>query len=388
MDYSQLCGIPLIDTHVHRVHPNRTPAFGNIGGGYIDGPNQESHARQTILYGMVMEALRKEFALSDSASWQQIEQERFKRYNQNPQQYYESLIKNQNVKMYCLEIGSPIGGAAYTENEISYFNASIPENKRCAIVRIDRIMDELLPHKKPFAEFINSFKEALYYHIEKEKTVGLKSCAAYNGGLNIEITDYAAASSAYERICKGNADLHDKKLVHNFVLLESLDAAAEKNLPIQFHTGAGGGNWLDFKTQSPINMIDFLQHPKVKNKVKIVLLHGGHPHEEDTSYLTAQFSNVYTDFSGTFYLCSLKGVERMAALLERTPLDKVMYGSDGVAFPEVSWFAHSHFRRQLSRLLNQLTAEEYITEKRAFEIANMIMHDNALECYSNLSKFL
>lgn len=32
--------IPLIDTHMHRVHPARAPEWGSLGGGYIPGPCQ------------------------------------------------------------------------------------------------------------------------------------------------------------------------------------------------------------------------------------------------------------------------------------------------------------------------------------------------------------
>ena len=142
------------------------------------------------------------------------------------------------------------------------------------------------------------------------------------------------------------------------------------------------------KTQNPLHLLDFLKHSSVMNRVKIVLLHGGHPHEEDTSYITAQFSNVYTDFSGTFYLCSIKGPERIAALLERAPLNKVMYGSDGVMFPEVSWFAHNHFRRQFVKLLNGLIDGGYMTNKRAYEAASMIMHHNALRCYVRINDLI
>lgn len=135
-------------------------------------------------------------------------------------------------------------------------------------------------------------------------------------------------------------------------------------------------------------MADFLQDSRVKNRVKVVLLHGGHPHEENTSYLTAQFANVYTDFSGMFYLCSVKGVERMAALPERAPLDKIMYGSDGVMFPEVSWFAHHQFRRQLAKLLNLLTENGYLTLRRAEQAAELFSFRNALSCYAELQNRL
>ena len=134
--------------------------------------------------------------------------------------------------------------------------------------------------------------------------------------------------------------------------------------------------------------MEFLKDERVKNRVKIVLLHGGHPHEEDTSYLVAQFDNVYTDFSGTFYLSSVKGVERMAALLERAPLSKVMYGSDGVMFPEVSWFAYRHFQRQFYKLLEWMEAEGYLTKRRIREVAEMVKFQNALECYSKVHEML
>lgn len=378
--------IPLIDTHVHRVHPDRSPEFGHVGGGYIDGPNQAHHARQTILYHMVIEALRKEFQLPEEMPVEDVEQERKRRYDADPKAYYRELIKNQNVSMYCLEIGSPLGNAAYSKEEAAYFNESIPEDKRCSIVRIDRVLDDLLPEKKSFDQFLQSYHENLRNQMVEECAVGLKSCAAYYGGLDVKIVDRMDAQKAYEAIRQEQAMPYDYKLLNNYILLHSMEEAHEFDVPLQIHTGAGGGNYLDFRTENPIHLVDFLKHKHVFNRVKIVLLHGGHPHEEDTSYLTAQFSNVYTDFSGTFYLCSLKGVERMCALLERTPLNKVMYGSDGVMFPEVSWFAPDHFRKQLSKMLNGLIEDGYMTNRRADEVAKMIMYDNALQCYTKIKK--
>ena len=204
----------------------------------------------------------------------------------------------------------------------------------------------------------------------------------------MKITDREAARKSYEKMRSGDMSVGSRKAFYDFILMESVEEAVEFDLPIQIHTDAGGGRFLDFRTENPVNLIDFLQDDRVKNRCKIVLLHGGHPHEEDTGYITAQFSNVYTDFSGTFYLVSGKGVERMIALLERTPLNKVMYGSDGVGIPELSWFAHDHFRSQLTKMLNQLVAEGYMTERRAHEAARMFMYDNALGCYEKVRNYL
>lgn len=384
MEVQELYQIPLIDTHVHRVHPGRAPDWSCLGGGYIPGPGQEDFGRQTILYGMVMERLREAFGMPEDSAMEEIERERFRRYNADPQSYYARLLSDCNVAMHCLEIGSPIGAPAYSEEEKAYFNASIPERKRANIVRFDRILDELLPEKQSFTEFVRTYFDTLYRQIEQERAVGLKSCMAYNGGLDIWLTGKEDAERAYERIRRGEGGPADQKALRCYMLLESMAAAEEKDLPVQFHTGEGGGSWIDFKTMDPICMADFLLDSRVKNRVKIVLLHGGHPHEENASYLAAQFANVYSDISGTFYLCSLKGVERMAALIERAPLSKIMYGSDGVMFPEVSWFAHHQFRRQLSRLLNWMVDEEYLTHSRAREAANMFCYKNALNCYTAL----
>lgn len=388
MTLDELYQIPLIDTHVHRVHPDRAPQWGSLGGGYIPGPGQEEFGRQTILYSMVMERLREKFAMSQDTSMEQIEQERYRRYRADPQGYYRWLLSDCNVAMHCLEIGSPIGAPAYSEEEKAYFNTSIPESKRANIVRFDRIQDELMPEKRSFPEFYKQYIDTLWEQIEKENAIGLKSCAAYNGGLDIWLTSRNEAETAYQRICREEDSAADRKVLHNYLLMESMEVAAEKDLPVQFHTGTGGGSWIDFKTMDPICVIDFLQNPRVKNRVKVVLLHGGHPHEENVSYLTAQFANVYSDFSGMFYLCSLKGVERMAALLERAPLNKIMYGSDGVMFPEVSWFAHHQFRRQLLKLLQTLVEESILTERRAREAAEMFCYENARNCYTALQERL
>lgn len=392
MEFQEFERIPVIDTHVHRVHPGRAPEFGNLGGGYIDGENQGYHGRQTILYHMVMEELRKEFGMPEDVSVGAVEAERHRRYQADPQGYYRELIREQKVLMYCLEIGSPIGGKRYSQEETDFFNGSLPEGKHCSIVRIDRVMDEKLEAavagKQSFDEFYRVFQDALHREVEREHAVSLKSCAAYAGGLHVEIVSRKDAGKAYGRIQNGRAGAFDFKHLSNFILLHSADVAKEYEIPIQIHTGAGGGNYLDIHSQNPIHLMDFLKHETVKNRVKIVLLHGGHPHEEDTSYLTAQFSNVYTDYSGTCYLSSVKGVERMAALLERAPLSKVMYGSDGVMFPEVSWFAYRHFQRQFYKLLCFMEAEGYLTKSRTREVAEMVKYQNALACYTKVKELL
>ena len=76
----------------------------------------------------------------------------------------------------------------------------------------------------------------------------------------------------------------------------------------------------------------------------------------------------------------------MRALLERTPLSKIMYGSDGVMMPELAWFGHRYFRKLLTKVMMQLIEEGFVRESRAYEFVKMMMHNNALECYSKLKE--
>ena len=105
MEFQEFARIPVIDTHVHRVHPDRAPEFGNLGGGYIDGENQAYHGRQTLLYRMVMEELRKEFKMAEDVPVEEVEAERHRRYRADPQGYYRELIREQ--KVFCLLYTSP-----------------------------------------------------------------------------------------------------------------------------------------------------------------------------------------------------------------------------------------------------------------------------------------
>ena len=123
MEFQEFARIPVIDTHVHRVHPDRAPEFGNLGGGYIDGENQAYHGRETLLYRMVMEELRKEFKMAEDVPVEEVEAERHRRYRADPQRYYRELIREQKVLMDGLEVGSPLGGARYSTEETDYFNA-------------------------------------------------------------------------------------------------------------------------------------------------------------------------------------------------------------------------------------------------------------------------
>ena len=383
-----LQSIPMIDTHVHRVHPNRAPDLSQVTC-YIPGPGQAVHTRNTLLFEMVCEYLRGFLGLPETASLQEIEQARNARYERDPQKYLADLTAGTNVQMYCLEVGSPLFAPSYTPEEIAYFDGSIPPEKQAKIVRIERLLDDTLPQKLSFSELRDLFDREFPKQIEQEHAIAIKTCAAYYGGLDIALNvTEQEAEDTYNKLISGKITPAEAKKFYHFFLMRGVEMAGKYDLPIQIHTGEGAGKFIDYKTMSPLALGPFLLDSRVFNRVKVVLLHAGHPYEADTSNLALQFDNVYTDFSGAVWFSTANAVTSMRMLFERAPFDKVMYGSDANAIPELYGYAPMRFRKILAQYLNELVEDGCLRESRAMDIARQILYTNALGCYTALQSRL
>lgn len=387
LEEAYLKSIGIIDTHAHRIHPDRAPDLSQINC-YAPGKGQEIHTRQTILYHTMIERLRAYLKLPHTATVSEVEAERERRYRQDPKQFFADMVHDSHVDMYCMEIGSPLFGKLYSPEEIAYFNESIPQEKQCHIVRIERLVDELLPKKLPFSEFLQEFDTEFDSQTSDKRTVGIKSCAAYYGGLDVDDVTQKQAAQAYEQIRNGHADRQDKKALYQYFLWHGTDFAAKYDLPIQIHTGQGAGDYIDYRSMNPICLTRFLMDSRVRDRIRIVLLHGGHPYEEDTGNLVLQFANVYTDFSGVVWFGTVNGAARLKALCERAPLDKIMYGSDATMLPELYWYSPDHFRELLNGVLTDFVKDGYMTKERAADVAKMVLRENALNCYDKIRTLL
>lgn len=379
--------IGMIDTHAHRIHPDRAPDLSQVNC-YAPGKGQEIHTRQTILYRTMIERLRVYLQMPQTSTVEEVEAERERRYRKEPKGFFADMVRDSHVDMYCMEIGSPLFGKSYSPEEIAYFNESIPERKQCNIVRIERLVDDLLPKKLPFSEFLKEFDREFDRQTSDKRTVGIKSCAAYYGGLDVEERTEKEAAQAYEKMRNGQAGIQEQKALYQYFLWHGTDFAAKYDLPIQIHTGQGAGDYIDYRSMNPICLTKFLMDSRVRDRIRIILLHGGHPYEEDTGNLVLQFANVYTDFSGVVWFGTVNGASRLRALCERAPLDKIMYGSDATMLPELYWYSPEHFRRLLGEVLTDFVQEGYMTIERAAEVTKMILRENALNCYDKIRKLL
>ena len=383
-----IASVPLIDTHMHRISYQREPDFGQIAGGSLAGPGQEKHARQRLLFHVWIDQLKERFSMPPSATPEEVERERQRRVQADPIGYYRSCFTDANVSMYCIETGSPLRDKPFSQEEVDFFDSCIPDRQKSYIVRIERIFDELLEEHYPFPVFEQKAYDKLHEQVDKQHAVALKSAIAYYSGLNFSPTSRETAIACYEKMRLGIQTSADEAAFYNYTLMIGVDIAAEYGIPLQIHTGPGNSIYFNHRYFSPAALLEFLRDKRVLNRISVVLLHAGHPYEEETGFLVSQYQNVYTDLSQTFLFSSLIAEEKIRALLEYAPLDKIMYGSDGVLFPEMYWYAPWKFRRLFADVLENLQTEHYIGKGQAKDIAKMVMYENALACYTKLQSRL
>ena len=160
----------------------------------------------------------------------------------------------------------------------------------------------------------------------------------------------------------------------------TLNKCREHDLPMQFHTGMGGAPTLDLRKANPILMQDILAVDEIK-ETKVVLTHAGFPFCEEAAMLTSCYPNLYCDVSA---ICNFMGTSMKTAMLklfEFAPVNRILFGTDGVTMPESYWIGVLQGVKGLGQALTELINEDWITENDAYKFANMILHENAKKLY-------
>lgn len=380
--------VPLIDAHAHPFCKTREPKdFAMFASsGYCPGPDQERYARSKMHYVLMIDHLRRYYGLPEDTPDAEVEAERYRRYGADPSGYYKAMLADANIGVLCNEIGTPHGLPVFTPEENAYYRTLVPEDQFCEIVRIERVFEGLAQEKLPFPEYVQQFHQRVDEQIRLHHAVGLKTLVAYFTGLSVrDITD-AEARPSYERyILDGCDDPAAKKDVHDHLVCMGLEACMRNGLSMQIHVGFGPSAFCLLDDMDPLGLVGLITSPRFLNKVPILLLHACDPFIKQASYLTSQFSNVFCDFSSVGFI-SVDCYSMVRTLMERAPVEKLLYGSDCVCFPETAWLAAKHGRAQVTRLLQDLVEEDLLTPARARRFGEMMLCENALRLYPTLAQ--
>ncbi|KAK9158677.1 hypothetical protein Scep_005251 [Stephania cephalantha] len=254
------------------------------------------------------------------------------------------------------------------------------------IVRIERLAEAILDNEIPNGSkwtldlFTKIFKEKL--NSIAGEAVALKSVAAYRSGL--EINPFVEKKDAEEGLsevlsCEKPIRIQNKSLI-DYIFLCSLDIALCFDLPIQIHTGFGDSD-LDLRLSNPLHLRAVLEDKRY-SKCRIVLLHASYPFSKEASYLASVYSQVYLDFGLAVPKLSVHGmISSVKELLELAPIKKVMFSTDGYAFPETFYLGAKRAREVVLSVLCDACDDGDLTIAEAIEAAEDIFKQNAVQFY-------
>ncbi|XBJ23829.1 hypothetical protein VPH35_001851 [Triticum aestivum] len=214
------------------------------------------------------------------------------------------------------------------------------------------------------------------------KIVGLKSIAAYRSGLEIDpCVSKTDAEDGLRKELTGQRPLRitNKSLI-DYLFTRSLDIAVQCHLPMQIHTGFGDKD-LDLRKCNPLHLRAVLEDERF-TKCQLVLLHASYPYSKEASYLASVYSQVYLDFGLAIPKLSVQGmVSSLKELLELAPINKVMFSSDGYAFPETYYLGSRRARDVVYRVLSAASEDGDLSIQEAIDAVEDIFRRNASDLY-------
>jgi uncharacterized protein len=301
------------------------------------------------------------------------------RNSQSSDNLLRSLIQAANIDTLILDVAHPSPDECYTPEQIS----SVAHCRTAKMLRLEVLMQDLIAEYDDFDEVIERFS-AEVEHSRQHGYCALKSIVAYRTGLRIaEWTKDEAVNSfreaRIEAAEKGQLRIAHKPLL-DYLLHMAFAVAAERSLPIQFHTGYGDGD-LDMRLANPLHLRDVLERSDYQT-MQVILLHESYPYCQYGAYLAAIYPHVYFDLSYTIpFVDKLEMLAFTRQALSIAPASKLMYSSDGIYVPEMHWVSAVRGRKILAQVLQEMIAAEEIDEQQAYRLAQQILHDTAYTVY-------
>lgn len=250
------------------------------------------------------------------------------------------------------------------------------------LLRVEFMAERLIAETPTWSAFEEAFRSAL--REPGPEVVGLKTIIAYRTGLAVEAPDPEAARSAFEALRRRAERGERLRLAHkplnDWVVWRTLEAAARLGRPVQFHTGFGDPD-LDLRWANPLHLRPLLEHPDFRN-VPFVFLHASYPYTREAGYLAAVYPHVYVDLGLAIPFLSRSGMAfAVRALLELTPISKILFSTDAHLIPELFYLGARWGRRILGQVLEDAVRDGDLTAAEAEMAAEAILYRNAQALY-------
>jgi predicted TIM-barrel fold metal-dependent hydrolase len=372
-----LSAIPILDHHCHTIRRPDAPLAGDGFRRFFaetTDPQMAPHIRHTVFY---MRMLRDVADLlgcepTEAAVWAA-------RAAAQPEAYIRQLFETGNFRALLIDTGyaSP---ASYGPSELS----ALIGRPIATIIRLETLMEDLIANSATFQQVEAGIREAVRT-ARQRGIIGLKSIAAYRGGLDVSARTFSEARAVFPALKEvalrdGRIRLTDR-VVLDYLLRAALEEAAAAELPVQFHVAFGDDD-ADLRTANPLEMRALLTDPAFR-RVPFVLLHC-YPYVREAGYLAALYAHVFVDVSLTIPLTAHGSTAAFLEALELAPVSKLLFATDAHSVPELFFAGALHGRRALGRALEYLIGHDYLTAAQAEDAADAILWRNAEMLYGKL----
>ncbi|KAJ0570058.1 putative glutamine synthetase [Helianthus annuus] len=255
------------------------------------------------------------------------------------------------------------------------------------ILRIERLAEDILDQgiKNGIPWTMDTFTDSFLARLKSAdatKVVGLKTIAAYRSGLEINpnVTQKEAAEGLAQVLLAGSPVRITNKHLIDYIIVRSLEVALCFDWPMQIHTGFGDKD-LDLRQANPLHLRNLLEDRRFLD-CRIVLLHASYPFSREASYLASVYHQVYLDFGLAVPKLSVHGmISSLKQLLELAPLKKVMFSTDGCAFPETFYLGAKRARDVVFSVLRDACNDGDLSIDEAVEAVADIFAENAKKFY-------
>jgi predicted TIM-barrel fold metal-dependent hydrolase len=370
-----LQGIPLIDHHAHPLRRDQTVANGAAFRRFFSestDPRMAAHLNTTVFY---LRALRDLAALLECEATEEALLQA--RAATDPRTHIRRCFEACNIRMLLID-----SGFQSAENVGIGEMATLTGLPVGHILRVETYVEALIGETNSLADLEQALRKRVA-DARAHGIVGLKSIAAYRGGLEIQPRTRAEAQRGFDAVRDewlqhGHVRLSQRPLLE-YVVYAALEEAARISLPVQFHVAFGDDD-ADLRLANPLHLRPILQDPRLQD-APIVLLHC-YPYVREAGYLANLYAQVYVDVSLSVPLTGAGCRSRFMEALELAPVTKVLFATDAHSIPELFYVGALHGRRGLAGCLQQLVADDYLTEAQAEWTARRVLHQNAQELYT------
>ncbi|MEA3364483.1 MAG: amidohydrolase family protein [Candidatus Hydrogenedentes bacterium] len=220
-------------------------------------------------------------------------------------------------------------------------------------------------------------QEAALDAFVKEGIAAVKIFLAYRRPLQFDRVSKIEAARAFDRIWLSQTQdltFDDLKPLQDFMTRTLIGHAAERNLPVQIHTGMQEGNGNYIANSNPTLLANvIMEYPDAR----FYLFHAGYPFTGELVTMAKNFANVYADLCWVQAISPHVFKRTLHEWLDAIPANKIFAIGGDSNYVEGAYGHCTLARRLVTQVLAERVIEGSMDQARALWYAERMLRDNA-----------